>query len=119
MSRPATRIVGEPRKRSRSAVAGSSTSTDALARGGELCVCDLAWIVGRAQNLVSHHLRTLRAEGLAESRRAGKFVFSRLRRWGRACTPTPRGTSCRLGLWPRERAGTDPADTDAPGAAGA
>src|SRR6266540_2838765 len=48
---------------------------DALARGGELCVCDLAWIVGRAQNLVSHHLRALRAEGLARSRREGKVVF--------------------------------------------
>jgi ArsR family transcriptional regulator, lead/cadmium/zinc/bismuth-responsive transcriptional repressor len=48
---------------------------DALASGGELCVCDLAWIIGRAQNLVSHHLRVLRAEGLAESRREGKVVF--------------------------------------------
>jgi DNA-binding transcriptional ArsR family regulator len=48
---------------------------DALARGGELCVCDLAWIVGRAQNLVSHHLRALRAAGLARSQRAGKVVF--------------------------------------------
>src|ERR671920_1817329 len=25
--------------------------------GGELCVCDLSWIAGRSQNLVSHHLR--------------------------------------------------------------
>jgi DNA-binding transcriptional ArsR family regulator len=48
---------------------------DALARGGELCVCDLAWIVGRAENLVSHHLRALRAERLARSRREGKIVF--------------------------------------------
>ena len=35
----------------------------ALRDGGELCVCDLAWITGRAENLVSHHLRTLRAAG--------------------------------------------------------
>ena len=48
---------------------------DALSRGGELCVCDLAWIMERAQNLVSHHLRSLKAEGLAESRREGKIVF--------------------------------------------
>jgi DNA-binding transcriptional ArsR family regulator len=48
---------------------------DALARGEELCVCDLAWIIGRAQNLVSHHLRVLRAERLARSRREGKVVF--------------------------------------------
>ena len=47
----------------------------ALHEGGELCVCDLAWISERAQNLVSHHLRALRAAGLAESRREGKMVL--------------------------------------------
>jgi DNA-binding transcriptional ArsR family regulator len=47
----------------------------ALREGGELCVCDLAWITGRAENLVGHHLRTLRSAGLAVSRRAGKIVF--------------------------------------------
>jgi ArsR family transcriptional regulator, lead/cadmium/zinc/bismuth-responsive transcriptional repressor len=46
-----------------------------LRDGGELCVCDLAWISGRPQNLVSHHLRTLKHEGLAASRREGKIVF--------------------------------------------
>jgi DNA-binding transcriptional ArsR family regulator len=46
-----------------------------LRDGGELCVCDLAWITGRAQNLVSHHLRALKGEGLATSRREGKVVF--------------------------------------------
>jgi DNA-binding transcriptional ArsR family regulator len=56
---------------------------DALARGGELCVCDLAWIVGRAQNLVSHHLRALRAEALAASRREGKIVFYGLTELGK------------------------------------
>jgi DNA-binding transcriptional ArsR family regulator len=47
----------------------------ALSVGGELCVCDLAWISGKAQNLVSHHLRALKAAGLASSRREGKIVF--------------------------------------------
>jgi ArsR family transcriptional regulator, lead/cadmium/zinc/bismuth-responsive transcriptional repressor len=47
----------------------------ALREGGELCGCDLAWISERPQNLVSHHLRALRSEGLAESRREGKIVF--------------------------------------------
>jgi DNA-binding transcriptional ArsR family regulator len=47
----------------------------ALSVGDELCVCDLAWISGKAQNLVSHHLRTLKAAGLASSRREGKIVF--------------------------------------------
>jgi DNA-binding transcriptional ArsR family regulator len=46
-----------------------------LLNGGELCVCDLAWISGRPQNLVSHHLRTLKQEGLAQARRDGKIVF--------------------------------------------
>ncbi len=42
---------------------------------GELCVCDLAWISERAQNLVSHHMRTLRSHGLVRSRRDGKLVM--------------------------------------------
>jgi DNA-binding transcriptional ArsR family regulator len=46
-----------------------------LRDGDELCVCDLAWISGRPQNLVSHHLRALKQEGLAASRRDGKIVF--------------------------------------------
>ena len=47
----------------------------ALAEAEELCVCDLAWIGGRSQNLVSHHLRALRSQGLVESRRSGKLVL--------------------------------------------
>ena len=47
----------------------------ALRAGGELCVCDLAWIAGRAENLVSHHLRALRAAGLADYRRDGKMAL--------------------------------------------
>ncbi|QWF76803.1 ArsR/SmtB family transcription factor [Amycolatopsis sp. CA-230715] len=50
----------------------------ALLAGDELCVCDLAWIVGSSQGLVSHHLRQLRSAGLAESRRDGKLVMYRL-----------------------------------------
>ena len=47
----------------------------ALGKGGELCVCDLAWISGRQQALVSHHLRVLRSEELVSSRRDGKMVM--------------------------------------------
>ena len=47
----------------------------ALSETDELCVCDLAWITGRAENLVSHHLRTLKAAGLATSRREGKMAL--------------------------------------------
>jgi DNA-binding transcriptional ArsR family regulator len=55
----------------------------ALRDGGELCVCDLAWIAGRAENLVSHHLRALRAAGLADYRRDGKMALYSLTVRGR------------------------------------
>jgi ArsR family transcriptional regulator, lead/cadmium/zinc/bismuth-responsive transcriptional repressor len=55
----------------------------ALHDDGELCVCDLAWITGRAENLVGHHLRTLRTAGLACSRREHKIVFYALTDTGR------------------------------------
>lgn len=54
-----------------------------LGDGGELCVCDLAWLTGRAINLVSHHLKTLRAGGLVSSRREGKLVLYTLTPHGR------------------------------------
>ncbi len=56
----------------------------ALRDGRELCVCDLAWIAGRAENLVGHHLRALRNAGLARSRRDGKIVFYELSDSGQA-----------------------------------
>ncbi|MGH3146028.1 MAG: ArsR/SmtB family transcription factor [Rubrobacter sp.] len=51
------------------------TLAAALREGEELCVCDLSWIAGRSQNLVSHHLRTLRSFGMVRSRRDGKLVM--------------------------------------------
>jgi DNA-binding transcriptional ArsR family regulator len=51
------------------------TLAAALREGGELCVCDLAWISDRAQNLVSHHMKVLRSAGLVRSRRDGKLVM--------------------------------------------
>ena len=56
----------------------------ALRDGGELCVCDLSWIVERAQNLVSHHLRALRAAGLVDYRRDGKMALYSLTGQGSA-----------------------------------
>lgn len=60
------------------------TLTAALAEADALCVCDLAWIVGRPQNLVSHHLRALRSHGLVTSERDGKMVMYSLTSEGRA-----------------------------------
>jgi DNA-binding transcriptional ArsR family regulator len=56
----------------------------ALARGGELCVCDLAWVVERSDKLVSHHVRALRFAGLVRSRRDGKMVMYELTGEGEA-----------------------------------
>lgn len=56
----------------------------ALAEADEACVCDLAWIVGRDEKLVSHHVRGLRAAGLATSARDGKRVHYELTGRGRA-----------------------------------
>jgi ArsR family transcriptional regulator, lead/cadmium/zinc/bismuth-responsive transcriptional repressor len=55
-----------------------------LAGTDELCVCDLAWVAERAENLVSHHLRALRSAGLVSSRRDGKMVLYSLSPSGRA-----------------------------------
>jgi len=63
----------------------------ALAATDELCVCDLAWISGRAENLVSHHVRALRTAGLATSRRDGKMVMYSMTARGRALLATISG----------------------------
>jgi DNA-binding transcriptional ArsR family regulator len=47
----------------------------ALIEARELCVCDLAATVGMSESSVSHHLRVLRASGLARARRDGRMVF--------------------------------------------
>jgi DNA-binding transcriptional ArsR family regulator len=51
---------------------------------GELCVCDLAWVAERAENLVSHHVRALRTARLVRSRRDGKMVMYSLTEAGHA-----------------------------------
>ena len=57
--------------------------TLALRDGGELCVCDLAWVCERSDKLVSHHVRLLRSAGLVSSRREGKMVLYTLTVRGR------------------------------------
>jgi DNA-binding transcriptional ArsR family regulator len=56
----------------------------ALGDGERACVCDLAWIVGRDEKLVSHHLRQLKSAALARSERDGKMVMYELTARGRA-----------------------------------
>jgi DNA-binding transcriptional ArsR family regulator len=56
------------------------------------CVCDLAWIVGRDEKLVSHHARALRAAGLATARRDGKMMMYELTVRGRALLAADTGT---------------------------
>lgn len=41
----------------------------------EMCVCDLAGILGASQSAISHQLRTLKQMDLVRSRREGKTVF--------------------------------------------
>jgi ArsR family transcriptional regulator, lead/cadmium/zinc/bismuth-responsive transcriptional repressor len=70
------------------------TLAAALADGDELCVGDLAWVIERAENLVSHHLRLLGSARLVTTRRDG--------RW--SCTRShPPDASCWRGRSPRRR----------------
>jgi ArsR family transcriptional regulator, lead/cadmium/zinc/bismuth-responsive transcriptional repressor len=46
-----------------------------LAVEKELCVCDVANIVGASMATASHHLRLLRNMGLAKYRKEGKLVY--------------------------------------------
>ena len=82
----AARAIAERAK----ALADPTRLTIALALAGadELCVCDLAWVAERAENLVSHHLRSLRAAGLVASRRDGKMVMYALTATGEALLAT-------------------------------
>ncbi len=49
--------------------------TYALTLEKELCVCDVANILGTTTATASHHLRYLRNMGLAKYRKEGKLVF--------------------------------------------
>jgi DNA-binding transcriptional ArsR family regulator len=72
------------------------TIATALLSGEELCVCDMAWIVGQSQNLVSHHLRQLKTAGMVSSRRQGRLVMYRLTERGRALTSIVAGAAVAI-----------------------
>jgi ArsR family transcriptional regulator len=44
----------------------------------ELCVCDIALVLGISVSALSHQLRTLRERGLVERRRDGRLMYYRL-----------------------------------------
>lgn len=50
----------------------------ALSLTEELCVCDLALLVGMGQSAVSHQLRLLRTSRAVTRRKAGRIVYYRL-----------------------------------------
>lgn len=49
--------------------------TYALCQDQELCVCDVANIVGASVATASHHLRTLHKQGIVKYRKEGKLAF--------------------------------------------
>ena len=56
----------------------------ALRDGERACVCDLGWVVGRDEKLVSHHVRLLKGLGVVRSQRDGRMVMYALTDAGRA-----------------------------------
>lgn len=49
--------------------------TYALCQDDELCVCDIANIIGVTVANASHHLRTLHKQGIVKFRKEGKLAF--------------------------------------------
>ena len=47
----------------------------ALLEAGELCVCDIAAVVGVPETSVSHALRLLRTAGIVRNRRDGRMIY--------------------------------------------
>lgn len=50
----------------------------ALALADELCVCDLALLLGMTQSALSHQLRLLRVNWAVARRKVGRIVYYRL-----------------------------------------
>lgn len=51
----------------------------ALRAAGELCVCDVAHVLGASISVASHHLRKLRDLGILQDRDDGKMTYYSLR----------------------------------------
>ena len=78
------RIQGEMQKEDLSSVAlifkalsdeNRAKISYALCQDDELCVCDVANIIGSTVATASHHLRTLHKQGIVKFRKEGKLAF--------------------------------------------
>lgn len=49
--------------------------TYTLCQDDELCVCDIANVIGTSVATASHHLRTLHKQGIVKFRKEGKLAF--------------------------------------------
>ena len=47
-------------------------------RGGELCVCELQYLLEAPQSTVATHLSTLREAGLVKTRKKGRWTYYRI-----------------------------------------
>lgn len=72
----------------------------ALADADELCVCDVANVVGLSMPATSHHLRRLREAGLVTFRNDGKMA------WYRLLDPFPAGLAAQARVWARSSTAT-------------
>ncbi|MCM3389965.1 metalloregulator ArsR/SmtB family transcription factor [Ureibacillus chungkukjangi] len=79
-----TRIQGKLQKEDISSVArlfkaladeNRAKISYALSQDDELCVCDVANIIGSSVATASHHLRTLSKQGIVKYRKEGKLAF--------------------------------------------
>lgn len=58
-------------------VLGDTTRTKILYAldQNEMCVCDIANVLGMTKSSISHQLRTLKENGIVKSKKSGKEVF--------------------------------------------
>ena len=63
------KLLGDP---------GRLRMVHALLESGELCVSELAQVVGSTESATSHQLRQLRLAGLVKARKQGREVFYRV-----------------------------------------
>ena len=81
----------------------------ALADTDELCVCDVANVLGLSMSATSHHLRRLREAGLVTFRNDGKMA------WYRLLDPFAAGVVAQARVWARPNTSTNARACEADG----